>query len=801
MELLAPAGSIRHLRAALDAGADAVYLGGKSFNARRSAVNFTLAELAEATELCHVYAAAVYVTLNILLGDSELQSLAEYVATLERIGVDAVIVQDIGVAEAVRRAAPALPLHASTQMTVSDLAGVRFLATQGFTRVVLARELSLAEVCAIARQSPIEIEVFIHGAICVSYSGQCLMSSMAGARSGNRGACAQPCRLPYELVKNGTTVVNPEQEKYILSPKDMISAAELQDLAAAGVASLKIEGRMKEISYVRQVVGTYRELLAGSCAPAAAEKRLANGFNRGFTEDYWHDTVGRTTLTAFAPNRHGRVIGKLREYEKSSGTAIFRLHDAVPAAGIAKYVTQAGGFAYFDLQAAGAIRKGDTLQVRTEERPLFGTELYWQDDMAQTAAGEMKHMQNKIPLRLAVTATIGEPLRLRLTDPEGNTAEITADYVVPAAKNRPTDVATVREQLQRLGNTPFALAELTLTDGEYMLPKSVLNGLRTAGIARLTELRRERYEERRVAAGTRIEAEYMPRRYQTADSLSIRARSEEEVRLALAAGVKEIIYGGDSYDRRRYRATDYCRAVALCREYGAACGLATPRIVREKEAAQAVADLREMIGAEPDFLYIHSYGDLQRLHEAGTDIPFVVAASLNVFNAAALKFWRRQGASRVTLSQELNYNQIAALARSGNMPVEVFAAGRTEVMVTENCVINAYENGEPKRRCPGSCRHADYVLRDRLQQEFPLVTDQFCRLHILNSYTTDILPYAERLRRAGVAALQLDAGSLPRAELHAIIAAYREEWRESTGRKTAGSWRQFTRGHLNRGIV
>ena len=248
MELLAPAGTMENFMAALESGADAIYLGGKVFNARAHASNFGIDELREAVRLAHILDVSVYVTVNILIGDTELKDLEQYIKDLDSIGVDAIIVQDLAVAEIAKRVAPNIHLHGSTQMTAATLDAVRFYESLGFTRVVLARELSLKEIQHICKHCKAEIEVFVHGALCVCYSGQCLMSSFIGGRSGNRGACAQPCRLPYELLDSKGESVLPKHEAYLLSPKDLNYSEHMNELVAAGVTSFKVEGRMKKVS-------------------------------------------------------------------------------------------------------------------------------------------------------------------------------------------------------------------------------------------------------------------------------------------------------------------------------------------------------------------------------------------------------------------------------------------------------------------------------------------------------------------------------------------------------------------------
>ena len=308
MELLAPAGNDAALRAAVQSGADAVYIGGKSFGARRSAQNFTIDEIKKWTDYCHLYGVDVHVTVNTLVKQNELHELQEYVKLLNAAHVDALIVQDMGAAEVIKNTCPDLTLHASTQMSVTTIGEVNELARLGFSRVVLARELCKDEIERICRMSPIEIEVFVHGAICQCYSGKCLMSSILGGRSGNRGACAQPCRLPYELCEGHKSIKN----GYLLSPKDMALVNDLGTLNRIGVTSLKIEGRLKRAEYVSAVVGVYRKYLdllekqRDTKITKEDMQTLTDAFSRsGFTDGYLKNRLGADMMSYSSPSGTG----------------------------------------------------------------------------------------------------------------------------------------------------------------------------------------------------------------------------------------------------------------------------------------------------------------------------------------------------------------------------------------------------------------------------------------------------------------------------------------------------------------
>ncbi|HEY3423156.1 MAG TPA: peptidase U32 family protein, partial [Negativicutes bacterium] len=352
IELLAPVGNREALVAAVESGADAVYLAGKLFGARASATNFSEEELADAVRFVHLRGVLVYVTVNTLLDNTEIPVLIRYLQYLYQIGVDAIIVQDIGVAKIVRDMLPAMPVHASTQMTIHNLDGVEFLAEIGFERVVLARESSLADLKHICSNTTIEIESFVHGALCIGYSGQCLMSSLIGGRSGNRGRCAQPCRLPYTLVnKNGDDVLKEAQAgEYLLSPKDFNTLELLPQMIEAGVNSLKIEGRMKRPEYVAVVVDTYRRAIDAYLADKhnyvvtqEDQKDLAQIFNRDFTTAYLEGKQGRNMMSDRRPNNRGVRIGRVISYDLNSQMVTLKLDEPLWVNDIVEFWVKVGG--------------------------------------------------------------------------------------------------------------------------------------------------------------------------------------------------------------------------------------------------------------------------------------------------------------------------------------------------------------------------------------------------------------------------------------------------------------------------
>lgn len=361
IELLAPAGSPAALRAAVQSGADAVYLGGELFSARQGADNFSLENMGTWIDYCHLYGVKVHVAVNTLIKEKEISKLEQYVRELSRSGVDAVIVQDIGAVDIMRAVVPELPLHASTQMTVTSLEGVRFLQDLGVERVVLARELSREQIETICRGAKAEIEVFVHGALCMSYSGQCLFSSILGGRSGNRGRCAQPCRLPYQVE---------EIKGHLLSPKDLCLAGELEQLRKLGVRSLKIEGRLKRPEYVSAVVGVYRRCLDGQRPPTQDERReLLNAFQRdGFTTAYFGGQTGAQMMSYKNPGNVAKQEFTKEAQQRSLEQANLRKIPVVLNAQIK--LGQPVQLQMEDLDGNKASASGEALAEPAQNRPL-----------------------------------------------------------------------------------------------------------------------------------------------------------------------------------------------------------------------------------------------------------------------------------------------------------------------------------------------------------------------------------------------------------------------------------------------
>ncbi|MFY8222141.1 MAG: peptidase U32 family protein, partial [Pirellulales bacterium] len=511
-ELLAPAGDWDCARAATENGADAVYFGLEcGFNARARAANFPLADLPRLMEMLHLRGLKGYATLNTLAFSDELSDFAHVIEAVATAGVDAVLVQDVGAALLVRRIAPDLQLHASTQMTLTSAETIALAEKLGCERVVLARELSIDEIVAIRRQTAMPLEVFVHGALCVAYSGQCLTSESLGGRSANRGQCAQACRLPYDLVCDGKDV-DLGNQKYLLSPQDLAAYALVPELVAAGVASFKIEGRLKTPEYVANITQHYRRAIDAAVAAQPAvfsaqdveemELSFSRGFSPGWLKGCDHKMLVPATTSAKRGVRLGRIVAVGRgrvtvelaaRVKRGDGVAFDCGATSDDALGGRVYEVFHTGQSLTEPVATGRVELTFARDAFDFSRLAPGQTVWKTDDpeltarLRKTFSGE--DLRRRQPIDLVVTAVVGKPLVVRATLASGATCEVESEEPAVEAKKHPLTEATLREQLGRLGGTPFELRGLSAEiEGRPMLPLSVLGKLRHALVEGMSEV-------------------------------------------------------------------------------------------------------------------------------------------------------------------------------------------------------------------------------------------------------------------------------------------------------------------------
>ena len=808
MELLAPAGTMENFMAALESGADAIYLGGKVFNARAHAANFGIDELREAVRLAHILDVSVYVTVNILIGDTELGELENYLKDLDSIGVDAIIVQDLAVAEIAKRVAPNIHLHGSTQMTAATLDAVRFYESLGFTRVVLARELSLKEIQHICKHCKAEIEVFVHGALCVCYSGQCLMSSFIGGRSGNRGACAQPCRLPYELLDSKGESVLPKHEAYLLSPKDLNYSEHMNELVAAGVTSFKVEGRMKKVSYVRQVIGTYRAILDEASIHENQRKALASGFNRGFSTAYLEDTVGRQMMTVVAPNHQGKPIGE--SYTKK-GEVYLSLTEPIEQGSLVKILQSNGSVTYYTVDDEWTC-VSDTLYKGRPAEGLAVGQLYLASTPKNTKSRGLQEFTRKYDMSVYLSVgSNGETNYTELTAilDSGLSVTVTNEYVPAIANKVPTSLEKVTEQLGRLGNTLFRLSYVDIPDGPYMWPASVLNALRRDAVTALETALITHHVESWQALQVTGDVDYDFKvqhelSYDTCPMISARVDEIEGVKAAISGGAQKIVFGGDRLSRIPYALSIYDEVARLCAQSDVICTFATPRVVKDDEVEAYKHTLEAIVQAHPDSISIHVPQALLWLRELGYTGAIEADTGLNIFNTPTLHFWEQLHISCVNPSQELTLKQITELAKHSHVPIETMIHGYTEMMISEYCAIASFVGTGSKVNCPMPCIKESYSLKDRKGEIFPIRTDPYCRMHIMNSHEMDMRAYVPMLLQKGISILRIDGRHMKPSYVKDIVSQYvgiATGTMEAPPKKIDSQGESITRGHYFRGIL
>ena len=826
VELLAPAGSREALVAAVENGANAIYLAGNAFGARAYASNFDREALREAIHFAHLRKVAIHVTVNTIVADEEMEPLRDYLRFLYEAGADAVLVQDLGVARVAHETVPDLPLHASTQMSVSSLEGVRALAELGFTRVVLARELSLKEIRHICAHAPIEIETFMHGALCVCYSGQCLMSSMIGGRSGNRGRCAQPCRLPYTLVdEKGQDVLGDKAGSYLLSPRDLSTIDVIPDLIEAGVSSLKIEGRMKRPEYVATVVRTYREAIdtyyAGKGYAVTQEERddLAQIFNRDFTTAYLEGRPGKAMMSDRRPNNRGLLIGRVTAYDWDARIVTVKLSGRLGLGDQVDFWVKVGGRVTATISAltdakGRAVEEGqagDTVSfaipsaVRDHDRVFKVYDARLMERAKETYASGAP--VRRIPVAIAVRAAVGEPLTVTLCDAEGHRGEGRTDFIGEPARKRPLSEEIIRKQVSRLGTSVYEMKSLHCDiAGEVMVPMSEINEARRKAVEALDALRLkeiEACEHRPEPKFTDRIARPTPKKAHFLVAVDTLGKAEA----ALSAGADGILFGGESYEHRVIAPEEYERAWQMAREAGARIDFNTPRIVHDGQQKHVERLLAAFAAFPPDAVHVHNIAMLALVRRL-TDFAIHADYSLISYNKQTLAFLKDYGVAGATLSPELTAKEIRQLAKESPLPLTCIVHGRLELMVSNYCVTGSFLGGCGEGPCTQPCTRGHFALKDRKDALFPLAMDQFCHMHVLNSKVLSMMPHAMKFRAAGIETMQIEAKAMGEKEIAAIVKAYRQAMAFPEEPAEAQlSWiheqegKDITRGHYFRGVL
>lgn len=780
VEILSPAGSYESLKAAVAAGADAVYIGGSRFGARAFADNLEESSLLEAIDYVHLHGKQIYLTVNTLLKEREMeQELYEYLLPYYRQGLDAVIVQDIGVLKFVREQFPNLPVHASTQMTITNVSGAKFLESLGVERVVTAREMTLPEIAEIAKETTLEIESFVHGALCYCYSGQCLYSSLIGGRSGNRGQCAQPCRLPYKV--NGKT-------SYVMSLKDMCALELIPDLIEAGIYSFKIEGRMKKPEYVAAVTSIYRKYVdlylekgrAGFHVTKEDKEILMDLYNRGgFHSGYYKTWNGKEMLSLKRPN-----------------------HAGVPAVQVLKQQGKE-----VKIKALVDLHKGDILELPDQENYTLGKVV----EAGTTTSVSVKckkplskgmiwnRTRNEELLCMLreqiVERKVQEKINGKLILSSGNRAKLELNYggihvclegeEVQEALNQPMESGRIEKQMRKTGNTGFVFDHLDIElEGNIFVPMQALNELRRQGIEKLETAILAQY--RRSDVSLRKEKNVPEQlKEKTAAGLYVYVEQREQLETALKCSSVVRIYVDCNIIRNAWKNPELQDMVKRTKDAGKEFYFAMPYIFRKETKSQYENFFADM---QFDGVLIRNYESFAFVKEKAPDLQVVMDCNMYEFNREAKRFWKEQNVQGLTAPLELNYRELQEL---GIQDCELIVYGYLQMMVSAQCV----------RKTTGACTKTPGYLQmtDRKNKEFTVKNCcDYCYNVIYNAEALSLLDQQEEIQTLSPKALRLHFTIESEEETKKVLYCFEDVFvKHRETEKLAGT---YTRGHFKRGI-
>lgn len=769
-EILAPAGNFECLRAAVLNGADAVYIGGSEFSARKYASNFSREEVIEAVRYCHSYNARLYVTLNTLLSNKEVEEALSYAGFLYEVGVDAVIVQDIGFIKLLREHIPGLEVHGSTQMTVHNLEGVNLLYDMGIKRVVLSRELSIKEIKYIKENTKAEIEVFVHGALCICFSGQCLFSSMIGGRSGNRGTCAQSCRMEYSL-DNG-------KKSHILSPKDLSTLEYIEELVSIGVDSLKIEGRMKRFEYVATVVSSYKKAIEG-LREESDIKNVTQIFNRGgFTSAFMHKKEGKDMMSYERPKNWGTYLGKViatkgkfcdirleEELTLNDGVEIFGKDKGVKVSKIRKGSTEVE----FALS-------GDAVTIYLEGTTV-GDKIYKSSDVKLLKNAEATLDIKTAPkrgIKAKFVARIGEAPTLTLLIDSGTvykegkifrksefndslSISVTSD-ISEKAINKATTSEKVEESLNKLKDTSFELEDISIDIEEgIIIPVSRINAMRREGIEKITDLLQNKHEKLKINVKKNKKSPVEHK------GIVVVANNIETAKVAYTEGADMVFYGGDPL---RFSKVTLRELVDLhkggVKIYPWFSEIAIEEIEKMK------SDIKFIAENGINKALCSNIGVYSILKEYGYDV--YLDKGFNAFNSFSCDVFENEG---VLLSPELNLKQLKDTTNNTSSKTMINVHGRQKLMVSRHCPVGSVK-GDGTDNCKTLCENKVHYMTDKMGEDYPIYTDLLCRSHIYHSKTLCMLENIKDIVGLNVDYIQLSFLDESLSEVKNVIAAYKD---------------------------
>lgn len=814
-ELLAPAGNSEALRAAVQNRADAVYLSGKAFGARKFAGNFTKEELVKAVQYCHVRGVAVYVTVNTLVFNDEMDTLKAYLAFLYNHDVDAIIVQDIGVLDYIRKTYPDWDVHCSTQMSVQTMADVHYLEKLGVQRVVLGREMSLETIRQVKKKTNLALEVFVHGALCISVSGQCLMSSMIGGRSGNRGRCAQPCRQLYTLTTEKTRKpVDSFKDRYLLSPKDLCTLKELHHLVDAGAFSFKIEGRMKSPEYVAAVVRAYRNMLdaieAGKKVREEAKEKELAVFNRGFTRGHLFGDEGARLMSSYHSGNQGYLLGSVIGYDKKKQQLSLKLEETLSQndeiqirrdgksfGGRAERIEQNGKMVTYC--AAGAICKVNFKHECYSKEQVFKT----YDEIGIKSLKETYHKEMlEIPVKIEVSIKDGEALYGKISD-GSQEIEVWAEDVPERALNKPLSEEKAMLQMSKLGGTPFKAQEMIVHLGSGLaVPIKALNELRRDLVEALIQERSKWHQRQKGSAKSLIEVNQIQKndserkwsKKELKFSCSVTSLEQLEALLLVDSGSEIPII----YFRNPDLLEDAIKVVAKHRFKGKL----VPEILKLVSDEELIQYRQKIQALGLDTVLIQNVGHI----EVFKSFEIMGDISLNIVNDRSLcYYYQHHMLQRVALSPEVNLSQIKEMDLIPSK-TELLGFGFLPVMALKHCLVKG--NNECRSKsipCRNElCRDELFFLKDRKSEHFPIYRHATGYSEVYNSKRLLLLENMQDLAEAGIGIMRLNFLHEEKQETMEIAQMYINAQKGTCNkvdkkRLEALKNEGITRGHLFRG--
>ena len=827
-ELLLPAGNLSIAEKAIDYGADAVYVGAQSFSARARAANLTVDEFAELVNYAHKRHAKVYCALNTLIYNEEWESCIKLITMLVHIGVDAFIVQDFGIATMLISLFPETETHASTQMAIMNASGAAACKAIGFDRVVLARETSLEAIRAIHNSVDIDLEVFVQGALCMSYSGLCYMSSSKGNRSGNRGQCAQPCRERYTLInKSGKKLI----EGYLLSPKDLCLVDSLADLIDTGVSSLKIEGRMKQEEYVVQTTASYRRLVdhivAGDfCNDTSEEKRsMAAVFNReGFTSGYLYGYPGIEMLSYHSPKNTGLEIGKLLSIDDSFCKVLVNaeLHVGDGIALIDENLAPVwGGYLnHLENEQGHSVKLIRTGEVAVFSHGLVKDGAYkhiisirrtFDKDLSKDLLRPAKFApENHGRISFKVRALIGEPFAIsaQLQPLEGITIdrEWQSDFIVQESHNDSSCAELVNSCLKKITAMGYETASVSLNEPiPAFVPMSVINTGKhfivnafASSMEAKDELQAPDFDlnEREEEAFHMLDAIPPQIRFLRKPSLAVQVRTSAQAKAAIESGADSLnLLLLDSHQRDALTVNDI---IVLANSIKVTACL--PPIVKNEMEEMALSELCRMLYMQGiNSFMISNLGQAALLDKVGIE-SYAADHTLNVMNDLAAFSYNQIGIEHITLSTELDAAHIKKLSVIGNVPVEMIVYGKLPVMHTRYCPMGSLLGGRNKETpCSKPCIKDHYMLA-RDEMHYSIFTDRYCTTYLLNSDTLNLFAYFDQIEELGMDSVRINGAFLDIGELKWAVetARYALDNHEASGKRYPKTI--STTGHYLKGV-